>query len=190
MAPHPYTKPRLIRMSRALAHALRHAPQRYDLDVDEQGWASIDDLLTALKREKAWKNIKRSDLEDMISKSARARYEIRGDRIRALHGHPPAQERLTQTPARPPVILYHGTDPKDAEKIKVEGLSCMLQPIRLLTTPEEALEAGKRKARHPIILNIDAGRAYDSGIPFYKGNDHVWLADTVPPEFIFWKVTP
>lgn len=184
MSPHPYTKPRLIRLSRALAHALRHAPQRYDLDVDEEGWASIDDLLNALKRERAWKNIKRTDLEDMIAKSSKMRYEIRDGRIRALYGQSLA-DTAAQKPERPPLILYHGTDPQNAEKIKVEGLSCMTrQHVHLAATPEEALEAGRRKARDPIILNIDAHRAYESGVSFYKGADQIWLAEMVPAEYI------
>lgn len=184
MSPHPYTKPRLIRLSRALAHALRHAPQRYDLDVDEEGWASIDDLINALKRERAWKNIKRNDLEDMIAKSSKVRYEIRGDRIRALHG-PPSPDTSVQKPERPPLTLYHGTDPENAEKIKLEGLSCVTRRhVHLAATPEEALEAGRRKAKEPIILNIDAHRAYESGISFYKGGDQLWLAENVPPEYI------
>jgi len=184
MSPHPYTKPRLIRLSRALAHALRHAPQRYDLDVDEEGWASIEDLLIALKRERAWKNIKRADLEDMIAKSSKVRYEIRGDRIRAVYGHSPS-DGPGKRPERPPLILYHGTDRESVEKIKVEGLTCMTrQHVHLATTPEEALEAGRLKAKDPIILNIDAHRAYESGVPFYKSNDQIWLAEKVPPEYI------
>lgn len=184
MSPHPYTKPRLIRLSRALAHALRHAPQRYDLDVDEAGWASIDDLLHALKKERAWKNIKRADLEDMIAKSAKTRYEISGDRIRALNG-PSLPDPLVKRGERPPLVLYHGTDPESAARIRVEGLSCMeRRPVHLATTPEEALEASRLKGENPIILNIQAHRAYECGISFYRTNDHIWLADKVPPEYI------
>ncbi len=185
MAPHPYTKPRLIRLSRALAHALRHAPQRYDFDVDEEGWVLIDDVLNALKKERAWKNIKRADLEDMIAKSAKTRYELRGDRVRAVHAQSPAAP-VAMRPERPPLILYHGADPEHADKIKVEGLSCMTHKhVPLATTPEEALEASRLKTKDPIILNIDAHRAYESGVPFYKDNDQIWLAENVPPEYIF-----
>ena len=36
-----------------------------------------------------------------------------------------------------------------------------------------------------MILRIDAAAAAAAGLAFYAGNDKVWLADRVSPEFIF-----
>jgi putative RNA 2'-phosphotransferase len=35
-----------------------------------------------------------------------------------------------------------------------------------------------------VILSIDAAAAARAGVPFYAGNDKVWLADRISPEFI------
>ena len=36
----------------------------------------------------------------------------------------------------------------------------------------------------PVILKIDALKAYNDGVRFYKGNDKVILADHVPQQYI------
>jgi RNA:NAD 2'-phosphotransferase (TPT1/KptA family) len=36
----------------------------------------------------------------------------------------------------------------------------------------------------PVILVIDVQTAMGAGVVFYAGNEKVWLADVVPPEFI------
>lgn len=51
------------------------------------------------------------------------------------------------------------------------------------TSPDLAARVGGRhgKAR---VLEVDALRASDSGVVFYRANESFWLADFVPPEFI------
>jgi putative RNA 2'-phosphotransferase len=34
-------------LSKTLAHALRHAPEEYNLTLDPEGWVGLDDLLAA-----------------------------------------------------------------------------------------------------------------------------------------------
>lgn len=36
-----------VDLSRAVSHALRHEPWLYELELDEEGWAPIDQLLDA-----------------------------------------------------------------------------------------------------------------------------------------------
>ncbi len=38
----------LNNLSRAASHALRHEPWLYELELDEEGWADVLPLLTAL----------------------------------------------------------------------------------------------------------------------------------------------
>ena len=42
----------------------------------------------------------------------------------------------------------------------------------------------KRKAQKPVILSGRAGDAYGAGVPFYRGNDQVWLADIGLPSLL------
>ena len=47
-----------------------------------------------------------------------------------------------------------------------------------------AIANGKRKCDKPIILVINAKKAYNDGNNFYRGSDKIWLADAVSPEYI------
>jgi putative RNA 2'-phosphotransferase len=69
--------------------------------------------------------------------------------------------------------------------IQASGLLPMArQYIHLSVDQATAIEVGRRKARNPALLRVLAGKAYADGIRFYEGNEKVWLADAVPPEFI------
>jgi putative RNA 2'-phosphotransferase len=45
----------LTRLSKTLAHALRHAPWLYELELDDAGWTPVAALLQALRQQRpAW----------------------------------------------------------------------------------------------------------------------------------------
>ena len=173
------------RLSRTVAHALRHEPWLYELEVDEEGWAPLDHLLEALRRDRrAWSDLEVADLEEMIRRSEKRRYEIRDGRIRALYGHS-LPERLEKEPAEPPASLFHGTDPAALSAIRGQGLRPMgRQHVHLSVDRATAEEVGRRKAREPAILHVDAGSAHADGVVFYAGNEKVWLSDRVPPRYL------
>ena len=74
-------------LSKEISYALRHAPWEYELEMDEDGWVSIEQLLDALHREREWKSITQEDIQQMIDISEKKRHEIVGNRIRAFYGH-------------------------------------------------------------------------------------------------------
>jgi putative RNA 2'-phosphotransferase len=176
----------LVALSKALSHALRHEPWQYELELDDEGWAPVEDVLNALRRERAeWGNLEVADLGRVIEKSEKQRHELRDDRIRALYGHS-LPGRLTKVRAVPPDVLFHGTAPGAVASIRSSGLQPMgRQFVHLSVDEATAVLVGRRKSREPVILSVASGRAHvAAGIRFYKGNDKVWLADRVPPEFI------
>ena len=94
-------------------------------------------------------------------------------------------KRLRKEAAEPPTVLFHGTDPAVVEAIRADGLRPMRrQFVHLSSDAATAAQVGRRKARTPVILEIAAGAAHHAGVPFYLGNEMVWLADHVPPRFI------
>lgn len=58
------------------------------------------------------------------------------------------------------------------------------QFVHLSKDSDTACKVGKRKSKEPATLIIQAKKAHDIGLTFYKGNDFVWLADSVPPDYI------
>lgn len=178
-------------LSKVVSHALRHEPWLYGIELDSEGWTLIEDLLEALHHERSeWSNLIKSDLIMMIKKSSKHRHEIKNNKIRALYGHS-MPNRVIKTKKKPPSILYHGTAPEIAEIIFTEGLRAIgRQHIHLATEINKAEKAGKRKSDNPSILEILASTAFDEGISFYEGNEIIWLADYIPPKFIYCASSP
>ena len=50
-----------------MLYAIHHGNTK--LEMDEQGWVDVAQLLEVLRRIERWKNVKKSDLENMIDKS-------------------------------------------------------------------------------------------------------------------------
>lgn len=175
----------IVAVSKATSHALRHEPWLYELELDDEGWTSVEPLLTSLRQERSeWSELSSDDLAQMIAESSKQRHEIRDGRIRALYGHS-IPGKLKRTPASPPGVLFHGTDPNAVPQITIKGLLPMnRQYVHLSIDRAMAVAVGRRKSKTPVILRISATQAYACGIHFYQGNDKVWLADTVPSEFL------
>lgn len=176
----------LQKLSRAISYALRHEPWIYELELDEEGWTSLDALLISLRSsEAAWQQVGRADIERMIAMSPKQRHEIDAHgRIRARYGHS-IPGKLQRKPSTPPPLLFHGTAPSALEGILSLGLLPMgRQYVHLSVDRDTAREVGQRKARAPTLLQVDASAASAAGVVFYAGNEKVWLADTVPAQFV------
>ena len=174
-----------IKLSKEISYALRHAPWEYELELDPEGYVSIEQLLAALNEDSKYdREITVDDLNHIIDISDKKRHEIQGNRIRALYGHT-VPMHISKEPIVQPDILYHGTTHKALVKIMEEGLKPMKrQYVHLSVNTDTAVRVGKRRDPNPVILRIDAVRAYSEGVVFYSGNDKVILADNVPSKYI------
>jgi len=173
-----------LKLSKEVSYALRHAPWEYELELDDEGWVDIKQLLSSLHECREWQDLSEQDLHVMIVKSDKKRHEISGEKIRALYGHSTPQ-RIMKEPNAPPEILYHGTARRFVQAIKGKGLlPKKRQYVHLSIDPETALQVGIRRDEIPILLRIQALEAYKEGVKFYIGNDKVWLADIVPSKYI------
>jgi putative RNA 2'-phosphotransferase len=175
----------LIRLSKTISHALRHQPEAYGLELDPEGWVAVDDLLSALReRRNAWHNVSEAEIHQIITGSEKQRFEISNGEIRAYYGHS-TREKVTKQPATPPALLYHGTTPQAYSAIMNEGLKPMRRHYVHLSTEEQtARKVALRRTRQPVILHVDAHKAHEQGIRFYPGNEDIWLADVIPPEYL------
>ena len=150
-----------------------------------EGFVPIAQLLGAINENgKHGREITASDIEYIIANSDKNRFEIQGDRVRALYGHT-IPMHISKEPIEPPAILYHGTTHKVLGVIMKDGLKPMRrQYVHLSVDTDTAVQVGKRRDSDPVILKIDAAKAHRDGVEFYKGNDKVVLADYIPPEYI------
>ena len=69
-----------------MAFALRHDPAHFGLDLDEEGWTNLADLLAAIRLDRyEWALIDATFLKATIE--GMERFEITDGRIRATYGH-------------------------------------------------------------------------------------------------------
>lgn len=175
---------RLENLSKEVSYALRHAPWEYELEMDENGWVPVEQLLEALNKTDKWNSICAEDLSKMIEKSEKRRHEIKDGYIRAFYGHS-LSIKLLKEEKMPPNVLYHGTARRFLEAIFKNGLLPQSrQYVHLSQDIETAKSVGSRHDTKPCILIVEAKVAWDAGIKFYFGYDKVWLADTIPAKFL------
>ena len=93
--------------------------------------------------------------------------------------------KITKEKRIPPEVLYHGTARKFVESIRENGLLPQgRQYVHLSQDIETAKNVGRRHDKFPIVLVVDAKKAWDNGVMFYYGNEKVWLADLIPSAYI------
>ena len=172
-------------LSKLASHALRHRPDQYGLQPDAQGWVTIEDFLRAARATGgALADVTAEDLVETIAKADKQRHQLNEHSIRALYGHSLA-ETIVKPAGEPPAILFHGTSPTAWVRIQQEGLRPMSrQYVHLSVDQQMALQVGGRRGPDVVILSVDAAAASRNGIIFRLGNDRVWLADPIPPEYL------
>jgi len=174
----------LSRLSKQISYILRHAPWEFELELDDEGWVAINQLLAALNSDRSSRHVTRSMIEELIRASNKQRHEMVGERIRALYGHS-IPGKLKRCRGTPPSVLYHGTSLESVPSIKATGLLPMSRQYVHLSTDEETAQlVGARKSKHVVILEVLARDAATDGVVFYEGNSQVWLADKVPERWI------
>ena len=165
-------------LSKLMTYILRHRPDEFGLVLDEDGFISLKELLQAIGEEEGWSYVRRSHITEVAYTSDRERFEIQDEKIRVPH-------QIHYEPAAPPTILYHGTRRRSYPHILQRGLDPRgRQYVHFATSPELALRIGKRRDPQPVLLEIQAQRASEEGVSFYRANPLIYLADHIPPSYI------
>ncbi len=182
--------PRGQPLGRALAQLLRHDPARYGVQLDAAGWADLDAVAAAIHQDGA--PIGRATLLSVIAEDSKGRFVLspEGGRVRAAQGHSLPVD-LGLRPALPPELLWHGTLLALLPRLVCEGLRPMRrQHVHLSSDLETAERVARRRAGPIALLEVQAGRMQREGLPLYRAENGVWLADAVPPRFLRALATP
>ena len=172
----------MVRLSKRISLALRHAPGRFGLVLDEAGWVEVDDLLAALR-------ITRADLDAVVAGNDKQRFALeRGPdgihRIRANQGHSIPVD-LGLVAQSPPPRLFHGTTTAALESIRVTGLHrARRHHVHLSADPDLARRVGARRAGTVVVLTIDADAMTRDGHLFYRSANGAWLTEAVPARYL------
>lgn len=169
----------LVRISKFLSLVLRHKPDTIGLHLDENGWASVDELIQLSG--KHGQAFNRSLLDQVVRDNDKQRFMFSpdGQLIRANQGHS-LEIDLKLEPVQPPQQLFHGTALRFLPSIRETGLhSGQRQYVHLSADETTAVKVGQRHGK-PVILIVLAMKMYDSGLQFYLSANGVWLTKHVP----------
>lgn len=176
-------KKRKTKISKFLSLVLRHAPETINLNLDENGWANIEELLekSAVKG-----NIfSFEEFEEVVVTNDKKRFSFdeTKTKIRANQGHSLDVE-IEFEKKTPPEILYHGTAEKNVGAIFANGLQKMKRHhVHLSAGTETAQKVGARYGK-PVIFEIDTKAMLAENHEFFISANGVWLTDEVPPKFL------
>ncbi|WP_326981576.1 RNA 2'-phosphotransferase [Chryseobacterium sp. MYb264] len=172
------------KISKFLSLVLRHKPEVINLTLDENGWTSVDELLTKSKRD-VHQGLTFEELDEIVETNDKKRFVFNEDktRIRANQGHS-IDIDLALKPQQPPEFLYHGTAESNIDSILEKGIEKRnRQHVHLSQDKETATKVGMRHGK-PVILSIKTTEMSEDGILFYLSENNVWLTDFVDAKYI------
>ena len=173
-----------VKTGKFLSLILRHQPETIGIQLDEHGWADVDELIQGVNQTGKY-FLDREFLDEIVETNNKKRYSYNEDKtkIRANQGHSVSVDvELKET--EPPEYLYHGTAERFADSIRNEGLKPMSRLyVHLSKDKETALNVGKRHGK-PHIFRVQSGEMFRQGYRFYLSVNGVWLTANVPPKFL------
>ncbi len=168
--------------SRFISLILRHKPETIGIELDEHGWANVEELIAGIAKQQEFSI---EMLEEIVDTDNKQRYSFNEDKtlIRANQGHSiPVDVELTET--TPPDVLYHGTGEKYVDSISNKGLIPKSRLyVHLSKDIETAISVGKRHGK-PVVYKVDALQMNKNGYKFYLSANGVWLTKEVPVNYL------
>jgi putative RNA 2'-phosphotransferase len=168
-----------VKVSKYMSYLLRHNPE--NLRIDKKGFVDLDEFLLKV-REKY--GVDKCFIVEMMNQRERRRFEIVGDKVRALYGHS-VEVKVRLEEDKSVAILYHETTPELMFKILRNGLKPMKRRwVHLSPTKDIAIEVGRRRALKPIVFEIIAKDARKNGLRLFRATEQVFVCREVPPRYI------
>ena len=111
----------LNNISKYMSLILRHKPDVIGIELDEHGWANVNDLISGIEKDNHGFNFEL--LEEIVRSDSKQRYSFNDDKslIRANQGHS-VNVDVELKEKEPPEYLYHGTVEKYVKSINQDGL--------------------------------------------------------------------
>ena len=167
------------RISKLLSLMLRHRPDEFGLNVDEYGYAPVEDVVEALGTK--IDDITDDILLEMLNAPDQRRFELNEKGVRAKYGHSFFVEM--DDPEEPPEHLYIGCTQEQAATYSDKGIRPVDRSYIHLSISREAAEARNRRVELPCLAVIAARDAHEGGVEFYPRGEIVLCRD-IPSQFI------
>jgi putative RNA 2'-phosphotransferase len=175
--------PALTARSKKLSWLLRHGARESRLSMDEAGFASVADVLRLT-------GLSQAQLEAVVLHNSKARFELKGGRVRAVQGHSPEGTPVTLEglersweEVRGDALLYHGTSVSAARAIlESDGVHAASRShVHLAAAMDSTV--GKR-AGVDVLLVVSPVRLREAGLSIFRAPNGVLLARAVPRDAV------
>lgn len=176
------SKMNLKETSKYISLILRHKPETIGIELDEHGWANVDELIAGISKTH---EMNHAILEEIVEKDEKQRYSFNEDKtlIRANQGHS-IQVDVELDETDPPEILWHGTGEKYVSSIDKQGLIPKSRLyVHLSKDVDTALNVGVRHGK-AVIYKVLAKEMAKDGYKFYLSKNGVWLTKEVPLKYL------
>lgn len=174
---------RKTKISKFLSLILRHQPEVVGLNLEENGWVSVEKLIKSCAD--YGKSFTFAELKSIVETNDKKRFAFNENetKIRANQGHS-VEVEIEFEKQTPPEILYHGTAEKNVGLIFGEGLKKMSRHhVHLSSETETAEKVGMRYGKS-VIFQVDTAAMIEEGFEFFVSANGVWLVENVPPKFL------
>ena len=173
-------------LARRLALVLRHAPEKFDLEMDINGWIDVKDIIRQFKQSggKRFHWLRPHHFRAIVETDPKGRYEVRGNTIRATYGHT-VEIELDLPTDNIPDALYFPCDPEQTENLLEVGSSPGRRAhVHLSASIRSAAEAGHVHFPLPTILEVDTAQMNAAGETIWHAGITVYLTENVPAQYI------
>ena len=173
-------------IGKILALVLRHAPEKFGVEMDLNGWVNTRELSDAIQNQRNYYHWIRSwHFQAIADSDEKGRYQVEGEMIRATYGHSLDLELDLPTDDIPEA-LYWPCEPGMTSTHLELGLSAGdRNHVHLSKTIAKAMEAGHVRIDRPAIIEIDTSRAIADGHTIWRAGKTVFLCEEMPPEYLY-----
>jgi len=171
-----------VRLSKLVSGILRHFPHAFRVELDDEGFASVEELAEAVRKREGYEWVRPEHIAALALLDPKGRFELRDGRIRARYGHS-VRVRVRYPEEYPGAPLYHGTSKSKLPSILERGLLPMGRLfVHLSVDPADAAQRASRFP-DPVVLVVDPRRMRGRA-RLYRASAKVYVAERVPPDCI------
>lgn len=172
-------------LGKTTAGILRHFPDKYGLDVDEQGWVDLEHFVKTLRnRQKRFHWLRKYHVNALVDTDQKDRYQVKNGYIRATYAHS-IDVDLDLPTEDVPDTLYIPTTEQEGELLLEGGIKPSDRTyVHLSGSYESALEAGVVRSDEPVILKVDAKNAMEEGEKIMEAGRGVYITKEIDPEYL------
>ena len=173
-------------LGRILALVLRHAPEKFGVDMDINGWVNARELSEAIgKQRRHYHWLRAWHFEAIANADEKGRYQVENEMMRATYGH--SIELDLDLPTDDiPEVLYYPCETEEVETLLEYGITAGdRKNVHLTRSIRNAMDAGHVRIHRPAIVEVDTARAIADGHTIYRAGTTVFLTDEVPGEYLY-----